>query len=133
MWPHIRRRVGVGALQFDVALADSSDMGSVPPQLLLKEAFPIPDLGEVAVGMGVGGQYLVVEMTGRAGPCWVCAPVTDRALDCVRSGKTTPWTVLHHSATGTVDIYRTLLDGSVQESVVLCAALPVGQSVLVAA
>jgi hypothetical protein len=133
MRPHLRRRVGGGALQFDVAGADSSDMGSVPPELIQTEILTIPDLGDVAVGVGVGGQYLVMEMSGRAGPCWVCAPVTDRALDCVRSGKATPWTVLHHSATGTVDIYRTLLDGSVHESVVLCAALPVGRSVLAAA
>jgi hypothetical protein len=83
--------------------------------------------------MGVGGQYLVMEMAGSAGPCWVCAPVSNRALDCVRTGQASPWAVLHHSSTGTVDIYRTLRDGSVRESVVLCAALPVGRSVLAAA
>jgi hypothetical protein len=101
--------------------------------MIRTETLRIPEVGDVAVGIGVGGQYLVMEMTGRAGPCWVCAPVTDRALDCVRSGKATPWTVLHHSATGTVNIYRTLQDGSVRESVVLCAALPLGRSVLAAA
>jgi hypothetical protein len=106
-------------------------MGSVPPQLFPTEQLSGPD--HVAVAIGAGGQYLVIEVTGRAGPCWVCAPVSDRALDCVRSGQTSPWTVIHHSATGTVDIYRTLLDGSVHESVVLCSALPVGRSVLAAA
>jgi len=107
-------------------------MGSVPPQLLPIERLTMPDL-DAAVAIGAGGQYLVIEITGRAGPCWVCAPVSDRALECVRSGRTSPWTVVHHSATGTVDIYRTLLDGSVHESVVLCSALPVGRAVLAAA
>jgi hypothetical protein len=114
-----------------VTTAEFLYMGSVPPQLLLTEELPVPD--HAAVAIGAGGQYLVIEVTGRAGPCWVCAPVSDRALDCVRSGRTSPWTVVHHSATGTVDIYRTLLDGSVHESVMLCSALPVGRSVLAAA
>jgi len=122
--------VGPGDLQFGLTAADFLYMGS-PPQLLLTEELAVPD--HAAVAIGAGGQYLVIEVTGRAGPCWVCAPVSDRALDCVRSGRTSPWTVVHHSATGTVDIYRTLLDGSVHESVVLCSALPVGRSVLAAA
>jgi hypothetical protein len=92
--------------------------------LLLAETIPVPDYGSVAVGMGVGLQYLVVEIDGISGPCWVCAPVSDRAVECVRAGMVSPWTVAHHSATGTVDVYRTRPDGSVQESVLLCAALP---------
>lgn len=100
-------------------------MGSVPPQLFLQEALPVPaDSDVAAVGVGVGGTYLVVELTGWAGPCWVCAPVTERALECVRQGRTSPWTVLHHSATGTVDIYRTAADGSLHCSTVLCSSLP---------
>ena len=112
--------------------ADLLYMASVPPQLLLTEELPMPDQSAL-VAIGAGGQYLVIEVAGRSGPCWVCAPVSDRALDCVRSGRTSPWTVVHHSATGTVDIYRTLLDGSIHESVVLCSVLPVGRSVLAAA
>lgn len=100
-------------------------MGSVPPLLLLQEILPIPDdRDEAAVGTGVGGTYLVVELAGWAGPCWVCAPVSARAIDCVRTGRTSPWTVLHHSATGTVDVYRTALDGSLRCSTVLCSSLP---------
>jgi hypothetical protein len=100
-------------------------MGSVPPQLSLQESLPVPDgSDEAAVGVGVGGTYLVVELPGRAGPCWVCAPVTARAIECVRQGLTSPWTVLHHSATGTVDIYRTGADGSLHCSTVLCSSLP---------
>jgi len=108
-------------------------MGSVPPELSLRETIPVPDVPFVAVGDGVGGQYLVIGVAGRSGPCWVCAPATDRAVACVRSGRTSPWSVVHHSATGTVDIYRTLRDGSVRESVVLCSQLPFGRTVFAAA
>ncbi len=109
-----------------LSYADVRGMGSVPPQLSLKETILVPD-AEVAVGEGVGGTYLVIELCGHDGPCWVCAPATERALDCVRSGMTSPWTVLHHSATGTVDIYRTAADGSLHLSVALCARLPGAQ------
>jgi hypothetical protein len=108
-----------------VSPADDSGMGSVPPQLTLRETIPVPcDSDEAAVGLGLGGTYLVVEIPGFAGPCWVCAPVTERAVDCVRSGRSSPWTVLHHSATGTVDVYRTAADGSLHLSTVLCSSLP---------
>lgn len=100
-------------------------MGSVPPQLRLQEVLTLPnDSDEAAVGVGVGGKYLVVELSGWSGPCWVCAPVSDRALECVRGGRASPWTVLHHSATGTVDIYRTGADGALRCSTVLCSSLP---------
>jgi hypothetical protein len=108
-------------------------MEKVPPQLQLRESIPLADGTEVAVGHGTGGQYLVIRITGRGGACWVCAPASDRAVECVRSGFASPWSVVHHSATGTVDVYRSRLDGTVQESVVLCSALPVGRSVLAAA
>ena len=97
-------------------------MGSVPPQLSITETIPVPE-GDVAVGVGVGGQYLVMEMIGLSGPCWRCAPATDRAIECVRVGKASPWTVLQHSCTGTVEIYETRADGSLLESVVLCGTL----------
>jgi hypothetical protein len=84
----------------------------VPPALRLREVIEDLDGTSVAVGDGLGGPYLVVTMAGRSGPCWVCAPVSDRALSCVRGGQTSPWTVIHHSATGTVDIYRTPPDAN---------------------
>jgi hypothetical protein len=100
-------------------------MGSVPPQLSLQESFSVPaDCDDAAVGVGVGGTYLVVEIPGWCGPCWVCAPVSERALDCVRTGRASPWTVLHHSCTGTVDVYRTSVDSSIRCSTVLCSSLP---------
>lgn len=109
-----------------IICAEVCGMGSVPPQLSLQETILVAD-ADVAVGVGVGGTYLVVELPGHDGPCWVCAPASDRALDCVRSGHASPWTVLHHSLTGTVDIYRTAADGSLHLSVVLCSRLPGAQ------
>jgi hypothetical protein len=100
-------------------------MGSVPPQLLFQECIPAADGdAEAAVGVGIGGTYLVVEIPGQTGPCWVCAPVSELAVECVRAGRTSPWTVLHHSATGTVDLYRTTADGSLHCSTLLCSRLP---------
>jgi hypothetical protein len=108
-------------------------MGPVPPQLRLTETITNPNAPIVAVGEGVGGQYLVIGMSGRSGPCWLCAPASERAVACVRTGRASAWAVAHHSATGTVDIYRTLRDGSVKESVMLCSQLPIGRTVLAAA
>jgi hypothetical protein len=75
----------------------------------------------------------VVSLPGRSGPCWICAPATWAALDCVRRRRASPWSVIHHSSTGTVTLHRTLGDGSVRDSTVLCAALPAGAGVLSAA
>lgn len=108
-------------------------MEKVPPQLQLGELIRLADGTEVAVGHGTGGQYLVMSFVGRCGTCWVCAPASDRAVECVRNGLASPWSVIHHSATGTVDVYRSSIDGTVRESVVLCSRLPVGQAVLAAA
>lgn len=106
----------------------------MPPQLMLQEVLGVLSTGEeAAVGTGVGGTYLVVEIPGCAGPCWVCAPATERAIDCVRAGRVSPWTVLHHSATGTADVYRTCADGALHCSTVLCSSLPLAQPVRAAA
>ena len=103
-----------------------------PPHLRLQERLSsrCPDL---AVGVDGSGTYLVMGMPGRSGPCWVCARVTARALGCVRDGSSSPWSVIHHSATGTVGLFRTLVDGSIRESEILCADLPAGSGLLSAA
>lgn len=103
-----------------------------PPLFKVREDLGFSGL-RAAVAEERGTRYLVLEVPGRSGPCWVCAPASDVAIDAVRSGRSSPWSVVHHSATGTVQIYRTLLDGSVRESVVLCASLPMGEMLLSAA
>lgn len=108
-------------------------MEKVPGHLRLREVILLADGTEVAVGHGIGGQYLVLAVSGRSGACWVCAPATDAAIECVRAGRSSPWTVAHHSATGTVDVFRSRVDGTIAESVLLCAQLPVGRTVLAAA
>ncbi len=104
-----------------------------PPHLRVREQLPAGRGPAVAVGVDSRGIYLVMVVPGRSGPCWVCAPVTERALGCVRDGRSSPWTVVHHSATGTVELFRTLVDGSIRESEVRCADLPAGSGLLSAA
>jgi len=99
----------------------------------MRETFTMSDRTPVAICTELGIQYLVLALAGGSGPCWVCAPASDKAVACVRSGRTSPWSVVHHSSTGTVEIYRTLRDGSIRQSVVLCSQLPGGRSVLAAA
>jgi hypothetical protein len=108
-------------------------MEKVPGHLQLRELIHRADGTEVAVGHGIGGQYLVIAVSGRSGACWVCAPATDAAIECVRAGRSSPWTVAHHSATGTVDVFRSHLDGTIAESVLLCSQFPLGRNVLAAA
>lgn len=108
-------------------------MEKVPGHLQLREVILLADGTEVAVGHGMGGQFLVIALSESNGACWVCAPATDAAIECVRAGRSSPWTVAHHSATGTVDLFRSRLDGTVAESVVLCSQLRLGRNVLAAA
>jgi hypothetical protein len=104
-----------------------------PPPLRLLERLDAADGIGLCVACDRWETYLVVSLPGRSGPCWICAPASDRALECVRGHRASPWSVLHHSATGTVTVYRTLLDGSVRDSLVLCSDLPLGSAVLSAA
>jgi hypothetical protein len=106
---------------------------SVPPMMKSSEDWTMADGTQASVAEDAWGRYLVITVPGRNGPCWICAPASDRALAEVRSGRISPWVVVHHSCTGTVAIYRTMIDGSVRDSVVLCSQLPVGASVLSAA
>ena len=108
-------------------------MGSFPAHLHLTETIPVADHTVVAVGVGVGGQYLVVEVPDEHGRCWICAPISDRALQCVREARASAWTAVHHSVTGTAEIYRESVDGSMHESVVLCSELPDCRPALIAA
>ena len=107
-------------------------MEKVPGHLELREMIRLADGTEVAIADGAGGRYLVIASADEGGR-WVCAKASDAAIDCVRIGKASPWDVLHHSASGTVAVYRRSLDGSVEESVVLCSEFALGRLVLAAA
>jgi hypothetical protein len=77
--------------------------------------------GEVFSGHDQSGtRYLIVHT---ASTTWLCAPVTDRALNCVASNRADIRDVLTHSATGLVE--RLTIHGSVvcQESLMLCREL----------
>jgi hypothetical protein len=54
--------------------------------------------------------------TGR----WMCAPITERALACVRTGRADLRAVFAHTATGTVEIVTVSPDGRCTESLRLC-------------
>jgi hypothetical protein len=75
-----------------------------------------------------GSHYLVAHTRGqgRAGT-WLCAPVSERALACVQSGRAELRDVFAHSATGAVDrITVSARSGrrpKFQESLRLCAEL----------
>ncbi|MGH9075927.1 MAG: hypothetical protein ACRDY0_00465 [Acidimicrobiales bacterium] len=94
----------------------------VPPHLQLREVLDLPGC-RAAAAEGALGVYLVVPLPGAGDPGWVCAPVTERALDCVRAQRTSPWSAVNHSATGTVDVWQVAADGTIGESVMLCADL----------
>jgi hypothetical protein len=112
-------------------MRQSPGFAPVPPHLRLVEVLDLA--GVTAAADDAGGTYLVVAVPGQAGPRWWCAPATERALDCVRSRRAAPWAVLHHSATGTVQLWEADGDGCLAESVRLCADLPDGPDELVAA
>jgi hypothetical protein len=102
-----------------------------PPHLRVQEEFDLPTGEHAATAADDESTYLAVEVAGRAGPCWVCAPATTRALDCVRCGRTDAWVVIHHSATGTVQLWRPGGRGW-SESVVLCSQLPARETLAAA-
>lgn len=87
-----------------------------------------------------GERYLV-----RYSPCgiwtgtWMCAPITERALACVRTGQAELRAAFAHTATGTVEVVTMELDGTCTESLRLCHDLadadlpPVGIHLLLCA
>ncbi len=67
-----------------------------------------------------GARYLLAHTTAST---WLCAPISERALECVRSGRAELRAVFAHSATGMVE-RLTVRQGAVcQESLVPCAQL----------
>jgi hypothetical protein len=73
-------------------------------------------------GHSPDGQRWLVAQVGEARR-WLCAPASDRAIDCVLSGVAAPVDLLRHSATGTVEDVTIDADGRFFESVRLCSEL----------
>jgi hypothetical protein len=72
----------------------------------------------------LGERYLVLHSAGDGdGATWMCAPISERALACVRTGRADLHAAFAHTATGTVDIVRVEADGHCTESLRLCHEL----------
>jgi hypothetical protein len=71
-----------------------------------------------------GERYLVLHSVGDGrSMTWTCAPISERALACVRAGKADLRAAFAHSSTGTVDIVTVESDGHCTESLRLCHEL----------
>jgi hypothetical protein len=81
------------------------------------EAFPHFFAGHSSTGQ----RYLIVQTTGDAqSGTWMCAPITERALDCVVAGRAELRDALTHTATGGVEIITLDSQGNRTESAMLC-------------
>jgi hypothetical protein len=71
-----------------------------------------------------GGRWLVaLDHEGDHALRWLCAPASDLAIGCLRSGRAQPADLFRHSRTGTVEIITIGVDGRMVESVRLCTEL----------
>jgi hypothetical protein len=68
-----------------------------------------------------GGRYLVRYAPRPA--TWLCAPITERALSCVREGRSELRAAFAHTATGAVEVITVGPDGRYTESLKLCSEL----------
>jgi hypothetical protein len=55
---------------------------------------------------------------------WLCAPISDRAMQEVASGRATPRDAVSHSATGTVELVTVDHGRAVPDRCLLCASVP---------
>jgi hypothetical protein len=86
---------------------------------------PAAFLPHCFAGHSSGGQrYLIVQMNGneRTGT-WVCAPISERALGCVLTGRAEFRDAIAHTTTGTVDVVTIGADGSCDELWKFCREL----------
>jgi hypothetical protein len=83
---------------------------------------------EVSVRAGTdfgGGHWLIVRVDDDPDHLvWVCAPVSQRALQAVASGTAAVRDALRHSATGTVEVITVDHGRAVPDRCLLCADLP---------
>ena len=64
-------------------------------------------------------RYLLARTSGLI---WLCAPISERALDCVASGRAELRAAFAHSLTGMVERF-TVWSDAVRESMIPCAQL----------
>src|ERR1700737_3233876 len=77
---------------------------------VLDPTAPLPHL--FAGHTPTGQKYLIIQTTGdESTGTWVCAPITERALDCVVTGRADLRDVVAHTATGAVDLVTIASDG----------------------
>ncbi|MDQ6613208.1 MAG: hypothetical protein M3083_00185 [Actinomycetota bacterium] len=67
-----------------------------------------------------GRRYLIANT---AASTWLCAPISERALDCVVSGRAELRAVFAHSATGMVERLTVRGAAVCEESLIPCAEL----------
>jgi hypothetical protein len=70
----------------------------------------------------VGDRWLIVQIDDDLRhQAWLCAPVSERALRTVLEGRASPFDVLRHSATGTVELVAVDNGRAVPDRCLLCS------------
>jgi hypothetical protein len=72
-----------------------------------------------------GGRWLVVQ--AHADPvrlAWVCAPMSDRAMEAIVNGYAAPRDAVRHSLTGTVELVTVDHGRAMPDRCLLCAEVP---------
>ena len=72
-----------------------------------------------------GQRWLVIQAgTKGSQQSWLCAPVTDRQIECVVSGSAAPRDVFRHTATGTAILVSPADGPSLSDHMMLCPDIP---------
>jgi hypothetical protein len=75
-----------------------------------------------------GQRWLAALVADDLGGCrWLCAPHSELAISCVRTGRAVPADLFRHSATGMVYVISLAADGAISESVRLGSDLSDGK------
>jgi hypothetical protein len=70
-------------------------------------------------------QWLIVKVSDEpAELAWLCAPVSERAIEAVLTGRGSLRDAIRHSATGTVDLVRVEHGQAVPDRCLLCPTIP---------
>jgi hypothetical protein len=72
-----------------------------------------------------GGQWLIAQVDDDPDHlAWLCAPMSDRAMNAIVNGHAYPRDAVRHSATGTVELVTIEHGQAVPDQCLLCANLP---------